>query len=107
MKARRLNERVSILGVKNVKNAEGKVTKVETELGTIYCEHLKSSIKEFKENGINGRKNSLNLLIRYQQRFDIKSEMSIKFKGHKYVIKNIEPNHAEKDYTLIGCEFYE
>lgn len=107
MKARRLNNRVDIIGVKRVKNSEGKPVDIETVLNTIYCEPLKSTIKEFTNQDINTRKTTLNLLVRYQQRVEIKSEMKVKFKGYTYKIVMVEPNHAEQDYTLLGCEFYE
>ncbi len=114
MKARRLNNRVEILGVKRVKNSEGKAVDVETVLNTIYCEVLKSSIKEFLQTNreqvsgnLNSRKTSLNLLVRYQQKVEIKSDMKIRFKGYTYKIMLVEPNHQDQDYTLLGCEFYE
>lgn len=107
MKARRLNSRVDIIGVKRIKNDEGKYVDVETVVNTVYCEPLKSTIKEFTEQDIDMRKNSLNLIVRYQQRIEIKSEMKVKFKGYTYKITKVEPNYADQDYTMLGCEFYE
>ena len=110
MKARRLNNRVEIIGVKRVKNEEGKSVDVETVLNTIYCEVVKSTVKEFvTENraDIDSRKTQLNLLVRYQQKVEIKTEMKVRFKGYTYKIKTMQPNHQEQDYTLLGCEFYE
>lgn len=106
MKTRRLNSRVEIIGVKKVKNAEGKYVEVETVLNTIYCEPLKSTIKEFTNKDIDVRKNSLNLVVRYQQKVEIVSEMKVRFKGHTYRITEVEPNHAQQDYTLLGCEYH-
>lgn len=107
MKARRLNNRVQIIGVKRVKNDEGKMVDVETVINTIYCEVIKTTIKEFTKQDIDIRKNTLNLLVRYQQRVEIESDMKVKFKNHTYKITMVEPNHQEQDYTLLGCEFYE
>lgn len=107
MKARRLNNRVEIIGVKRIKNSEGKPIDVETSLNTIYCEVLKSTIKEFANQNLDTRKTTLNLIVRYQQRVEIKSEMKVKFKGYTYKIVTVEPNHQDQDYTMIGCEFYE
>lgn len=114
MKARRLNSRVDIIGVKRVKNDEGKYVDVETVLNTVYCESLKGTLKEFatstdSRSGIvmDSRKHTINLIVRYQQRVEIKSEMKVRFKGYTYKIINIKPNHQDQDYTLLGCEFYE
>lgn len=110
MKARRLNSRVEIIGVKRVKNSEGKSVDVETVLNTIYCEVLKSSVKEFVTESLtdlDSRKTQLNLLIRYQQKVEIKTEMKVRFKGVTYKVIKMQPNHQEQDYTLLGCELYE
>lgn len=113
MKARRLNNRCDIIDVKRIKNDEGKTVDVETIVNTIYCEILKSSIKEFTASnkgsvdGMDMRKTTLNLIVRYQQRIEIESDMKIGFKGHTYKVIVVEPNHQDQDYTMIGCEFYE
>lgn len=114
MKARRLNNRCDVIDIKRIKNDEGKTVDVETIVNTIYCEVLKSSIKEFTNSrnasspsGIDMRKTTLNLIVRYQQRIEIESDMKIGFKGHTYKVIVVEPNHQDQDYTMIGCEFYE
>lgn len=112
MKARRLNNRVEIIEVQKKKNDEGKAVQVDVVVNTIFCEIIKSSIKEFKETSgtsqdLNVRRNTLNLIVRYQQKVEIETDMKLRFKGHMYKINNIEPNHQDQDYTLIGAEFYE
>ncbi len=114
MKARRLNNRCEIIDIKKVKNSEGKYEDVETVVNTIYCEVLKSNLKEFmtstdSRSGItmDSRRVTLNLIVRYQQRIEIESDMKIGFKGHIYKIVKMEPNHQDQDYTMIGCELYE
>lgn len=107
MRARRLNDRVDIVKTTTSKNSEGRPITIDKVINTIYCEHLKTNIKEFKDNIGDGRKTTLNLLIRYQQKIEITSEMKIKFHNKEYNIIKIEPNHADKDFTLIGCELNE
>lgn len=107
MRARQLNERVDIIQTMPSRNEEGKPTTIDKTVNTIYCEHLKTNIKEFKDNIGDGRKTALNLMIRYQQRIEITSEMKVRFHGKIYNIIRIEPNHADKDFTLIGCELNE
>lgn len=106
MKSRRLKHRVEFYDIIEGKNREGKVVKQEKYLGTIYCEPLKQTVKEFVDKGIDidARRINLNLMIRYKQRFEIKSEQKIKFKGYEYYIKTIEPNYEDMDYVMIGCE---
>lgn len=106
MKSRRLKHRAEFYDVVEKKNREGKVTKQEKHLGTIYCEPLKQTVKEFvsKDFDFDSRRVNLNLMIRYKQRFEIKSEQKVVFKGYKYSIKAIEPNYEDMDYVMIGCE---
>ena len=112
MKARRLNNRVEIIKSQKKKNSEGKAVQVDVVVNTIFCEVIKSTIKEFKETSdvsqdLNVRRNTLNLIVRYQQKVEIESDMKLRFKGHIYKINNIEPNHQDQDYTMIGADFYE
>lgn len=107
MRARRLNDRVDIIKATPSKNEEGRPITVDKVVNTIYCEHLKTTIKEFKDYVGEGRSTALNLLVRYQQRIEIKSEMKVKFHNKVYKIVRIEPNHADKDFTLLGCELIE
>lgn len=106
MKSRRLRHRAEFYGIVNKKNREGKVVKQEEYLGTIYCEPLKQTVKEFVDKGydFDARRINLNLMVRYKQRFEIKNDQKIKFKGNEYYIKTIEPNYEDMDYLMIGCE---
>lgn len=107
MRARRLNDRVDIVKATPSRNSEGRPITIDKVVNTIYCEHLKTNIKEFKDSVGDGRKTTLNLLIRYQQKIEITSEMKIRFHNKEYNIIKIEPNHADKDFTLLGCELNE
>lgn len=67
----------------------------------------KTTIKEFREQDLEARREAINFIIRYQQRVKIESGMQVEFKNKIYEIKNIETDYQDLERIMLKCEVVE
>ncbi|MDN6206503.1 MAG: phage head closure protein, partial [Staphylococcus simulans] len=103
----RLKHRIRIYSVESVRNDEGGYTEQEQTVARPFCEVSKTTIKEFKEMGLDQRKDTIDFIMRYQQRVNIESDMMIDFNNKKYKIKFVEHDLQDKDRLMLKCEVVE
>ncbi|WP_353422536.1 head-tail adaptor protein (plasmid) [Staphylococcus delphini] len=77
-------------------------------IATPYCEVSKTTIKEFREMGLEARKGTIDFIICYRQKADIQSDkMIVEFKGKEYKIKYIETDLQDLERQMLKCEVVE
>ena len=54
--------------------------------------------------GLDARKDTIDFIIRYQQRVGIDSGMIVEFKGKEYEIKYIETDFQDMERLMLKCE---
>lgn len=107
MEIGRLKHRIKILKVVNKRQRDGSYKKESTVVATPYCEVSKTTIKEFREQDLEARREAINFIIRYQQRVEIESGMQVEFKNKVYEIKNIETDYQDLERIMLKCEVVE
>lgn len=107
MEIGRLKHRIKILTIVNQRQRDGSYKKQETVVAQPYCEVSKTTIKEFKEQDLEARKESLDFIIRYQQKVDIHSGMAVEFRNKRYEIYNIETDYQDMERMMLKCEVVE
>lgn len=104
MEIGRLKHRIKIFNPTSEVNDEGTYQTVNKLVATPFCEVSKTTIKEFKEMGLDARKDTINFIIRYHQHVDIDSGMIVEFKGKEYEIKYIESDFQDMERLMLKCE---
>ncbi|WP_204256136.1 head-tail adaptor protein, partial [Staphylococcus sp. GDB8P47P] len=69
---------------------EGGYEEVPTTIATPFCEVSKTTIKEFRNEDLDTRRETIVFIIRYRQKADIHSGLFVDFKGKQYKIVAIE-----------------
>ena len=88
-------------------NDEGTFVTDKKLVATPYCEVSKTTIKEFREMGLDARRGTIDFIIRYQQRVEIQSDMIVEFKNKDYKIKYIETDFQDNERQMLKCEVVE
>lgn len=107
MEIGRLKHRINIYEETETVNDEGTFVTDKKLVATPYCEVSKTTIKEFREMGLEARKGTIDFIIRYQQRVEIQSDMIVKFKNKDYKIKYIETDFQDNERQMLKCEVVE
>lgn len=104
MEIGRLKHRIKIYKITNTVDDEGTYKSKKEVIATPYCEVSKTSIKEFRTMGLDARSDTIDFIIRYQQRVEIDSGMYVEFKGKSYEIKYIETDFQDNKRQMLKCE---
>lgn len=107
MEIGRLNHRIKVYDQTETVNDEGTFVTDKKLVATPYCEVSKTTIKEFREMGLEARKGTIDFIIRYQQRVEIQSDMIVEFKNKDYKIKYIETDFQDNERQMLKCEVVE
>ncbi|MEB5794030.1 phage head closure protein [Staphylococcus hominis] len=107
MEIGRLKHRIKIYDQTETVNDEGIFVTDKKLIATPYCEVSKTTIKEFREMGLEARKGTIDFIIRYRQKADIQSDMIVEFKGKEYKIKYIETDLQDLERQMLKCEVTE
>ncbi len=107
MEIGRLNHRIKVYDQTETVNDEGTFVTDKKLVATPYCEVSKTTIKEFREMGLEARKGTIDFIIRYQQRVEIQSDMIVEFKNKDYKIKYIETDLQDNERQMLKCEVVE
>ena len=89
MEIGRLKHRIKIFNRTTEINDEGTYQTITQLVAAPFCEVSKTTIKEFKEMGLDARSDTINFIIRYHQRVDIDSGMLVEFKGKELSLIHI------------------
>lgn len=107
MEIGRLKHRIKIYSQTESVNDEGTFVMKKKLVAAPYCEVSKTTIKEFREMGIDAREDTIDFIIRYQQRVTIESDMIVEFKGKNYKIVYIESDFQDNERQMLKCEVIE
>lgn len=107
MEIGRLKHRLRVYHIVNSVNDEGTPIRTKETVATPFCEVLKTTIKEFKEIGLDGRKKTIDFIIRYRQKSEIQSDMMVEFKGQELKIIYVEPDYQNSERMMLKCEVVE
>ncbi|MGX0338836.1 hypothetical protein KV47_02560 [Staphylococcus haemolyticus] len=107
MEIGRLKHRIKVYDQTETVNDEGTFVTDKKLVATPYCEVSKTTIKEFREMGLEARKGTIDFIIRYQQRVEIQSDMIVEFKNKDYKIKYIETDFQDNERQMLKCEVVE
>ncbi|WP_053018032.1 phage head closure protein [Staphylococcus haemolyticus] len=107
MEIGRLKHRIKVYDQTETVNDEGVYVTDKKLIATPYCEVSKTTIKEFREMGLEARKGTIDFIIRYRQKTDIQSDMIVEFKGKEYKIKYIETDLQDLERQMLKCEVVE
>ncbi|WP_180527029.1 phage head closure protein [Staphylococcus haemolyticus] len=107
MEIGRLKHRIKVYDQTETVNDEGTFVTDKKLVATPYCEVPKTTIKEFREMGLEARKGTIDFIIRYQQRVEIQSDMIVEFKNKDYKIKYIETDFQDNERQMLKCEVVE
>lgn len=104
MEIGKLKHRIKIYTVEEIINDEGGYENVLTTIATPFCEVSKTTIKEFRNEDLDARRETIVFIIRYRQKTEIDSGMYVDFKGKKYAIKAIETDFQDMERMQLKCE---
>lgn len=104
MEIGKLKHRIKIYTVENIINDEGGTEETLITIATPFCEVSKTTIKEFRNEDLDARRETIEFIIRYKQQTEIDSGMYVDFKGKKYEIKAIEPDFQDMERIQLKCE---
>lgn len=104
MEIGKLKHRIKIYTVENTINDEGGYEEVPTTIATPFCEVSKTTIKEFRNEDLDTRRETIVFIIRYRQKTDIHSGLFVEFKGKQYEIKTIETDFQDMERQQLKCE---
>lgn len=107
MEIGRLKHRIKIYVIENVLNDEGEFTESVSVVATPFCEVSKTTIKEFREQDLDTRRETIDFIIRFKQKAEITSGMRVEFRGVTYEIKAIEPDYQDFERMMLKCEVVE
>ncbi|MBL0846530.1 phage head closure protein [Mammaliicoccus fleurettii] len=107
MEIGRLKHRIKIYVIESVLNDKGEFTESVNIVATPYCEVSKVTIKEFREQDLDTRRETISFIIRYKQKVDINSGMRVDFRGVTYEIKAIETDFQDFERMMLKCEVVE
>lgn len=107
MEIGRLKHRIRIYSVTSQVNDEGGFEDLEKTIATPFCEVSKTTIKEFKEMGLDQRKATIDFIIRFRQPQEIESDMLVEFQKRKYKIIYVEQDMQDFDRLMLKCEVVE
>ena len=107
MEIGKLKHRIKIYKVENNINDEGGYEETPTTIATPFCEVSKTTIKEFRNEDLDTRRETIVFIIRYRQQTDIHSGLFVEFKGKKYEIKTIETDFQDMERQQLKCEVVE
>lgn len=107
MEIGKLKHRIKIYKVKNIINDEGGTEQVTDTVATPFCEVSKTTIKEFRNEDLDARRETIVFIIRYREETEIDSGMYVDFKGKKYQIAAIEPDYQDYERIQLKCEVVE
>lgn len=74
MEIGKLKHRIKIYKVENTINDEGGYEEMPTTIATPFCEVSKTTIKEFRNEDLDTRRETIVFIIRYRQQADIHTE---------------------------------
>lgn len=107
MEIGRLKHRINVYSTVNTVNDEGTFVTEKKLIASPYCEVSKTTIKEFRQMGLDARSDTIDFIIRYRQKADIQSDMIVEFKGKQYKIKYIESDLQDFERQMLKCEVVE
>ena len=107
MEIGRLKHRIKIVTIVNQRQRDGSYKKQETVVAQPYCEVSKTTIKEFRNEDLDTRRETIVFIIRYRQQADIHSGLLVDFKGKQYEIKTIETDFQDMERQQLKCEVVE
>ncbi|ALN76065.1 phage head completion protein [Staphylococcus agnetis] len=107
MEIGKLKHRIKIYEVKNVINDEGGTEEITQTIVEPFCEVSKTTIKEFRNEDIDSRKETIIFIIRYRRDIEIHSGLNVDFKGKIYKIVAIETDFQDMERQQLKCEVVE
>lgn len=96
-----MNDRIGFYQIKTVKDESGTPRKQEVLLFSCWAAIRTQYLKEVTATIGTKLENTLTFIIRYQQRHEVTNDMTVKHKGIKYNIVQINPDLQNKQFTTV------
>lgn len=94
-----LNERITFFSIEDSGPDPGQGT--VTEVGSCWAKIRTQFIKDIKEFAGTIYEDTIEIVIRQYQNFDIKNNLEIRWKGKSYNIVKINPDTTAKEYMVL------
>jgi len=104
MRLNRLNHRITFVSIGGGKNDDGEyIENQQVDEFTCWAEITKAPLKEFRErdSGLEGRQETLTVVIRYLQEKPIDTSWRVRFNGVLYEITDLEKDYSFREIQQL------
>ena len=94
-----LNERISFFSIEDDGPEPGSGT--PTEVGSCWAKIRTQYVKDIKDYAGTAFEDTVEIVIRQYQNFEIKNDMELKWGRNKYNIVKINPDTSQKEFLVL------